>query len=78
MVINDTENGLSGLPGKADLVDAATMKPIRTYTFITRERNRSEQGHMLKKKVEAPLEPAMISANQMTRVTRGVPNVIRN
>jgi hypothetical protein len=77
MVINDTGKRIKRITWQTDLVDAATMKPIRTYTFITRKGIAPKKIVTLKKKVEAPLDPAMMSANQVISVKRGVPNVIR-
>jgi len=77
VVINDTGKRIKRVTWQTDLVDASTMKPIRTYTFITRKRIAPNRVIVLNKKVEAPLEPAMMSANQATQVKRGVPNVIR-
>lgn len=41
------------------------MKPIRSYSFIMGKRFAPNQVIILKTKVEAPLEPAMLSPNQV-------------
>jgi hypothetical protein len=77
VVTNDTGKRIKRITWETDLVDAATMKPIRTFTFVTRKTIAPNKVIVLNKKVEAPLEPEMMSANQVTPVKRGVPNVIR-
>lgn len=77
IVTNNSARKIKRISWETDLVDAATMKPIRTYTFITQKRIRPNETVTLKKKVEVPLEPAMMSPNQTTPVKRGMPNVIR-
>jgi hypothetical protein len=77
VVTNDTGKKIRRITWETDLVDAATRKPISTYTFETRKRVGPHQVVTLKKKVEVPLLPSMISPNQAPPVKRRMPNVIR-
>ena len=77
VVTNNSGKKIKRISWETDLVDAATMKPILTYTFKTRKKIGPHEIVTLKKKVEVPLGPAMLSPNQMPPVKRGMPNVIR-
>jgi hypothetical protein len=77
VVTNDTAKRIKQITWETNLVDAATMKSISTYTLVTRKKIAPHAVITLKQKVEVPLEPKMISGNQLTPVKRGMPNVIR-
>ena len=77
VVTNDTGKRIKRISWETDLVDAATRKPFLTYTFLTRKKIGPHEVVTLKKKVEVPLLPTMISPTQATPVKRGMPNVIR-
>jgi hypothetical protein len=76
-VTNDTAKKIKQITWECTLVDVATMKPIATYTLVTRKKIAPHEVVTLSKKVEVPLDPRVISANQTAPVKRGVPNVIR-
>jgi hypothetical protein len=77
VVTNDTGKKIKRITWQTDLINSATKAPIRTYTFVTRKAVAPHQVVTLRKKVEAPLEPAMMSSNQIVPVKRGLPNVIQ-
>jgi hypothetical protein len=77
VVTNDTGKRIKRISWETDLVDAATRKPILTYTFLTRKKIGPHEVVTLKKKVEVLLLPTMISPTQATPVKRAMPNVIR-
>ncbi|MDX6557326.1 MAG: hypothetical protein QOF72_375 [Blastocatellia bacterium] len=77
VVTNDTAKRIKQITWETNLVDAATMKTISTYTLVTRKKIAPHAVVTLKRKVEVPLEPKMISGNQLTPIKRGRPNVIR-
>jgi hypothetical protein len=77
VVTNDTAKRIKQITWETNLLDAATMKTISTYTLVTRKKIAPHAVVTLKQKVEVPLEPKMISGNQLTPVKRGMPNVIR-
>jgi hypothetical protein len=77
VVTNDTAKRIKQITWETNLIDAATMKTISTYTLVTRKKIAPHAVVTLKQKVEVPLEPKMISGNQLTPVKRGMPNVIR-
>jgi hypothetical protein len=76
-VTNNTGKKIKRITWQTDLINSATKAPIRTYTFVTRKAVAPHQVVTLRKKVEAPLEPAMMSSNQIVPVKRGLPNVIQ-
>jgi hypothetical protein len=76
-VTNNTTKKVRQITWETNLVNAATMKPIATYTFVTRKRIGPHEVVTLSKKVELPLDPRMLSANQTYPPKRGVPNVIQ-
>ncbi|MDX6405123.1 MAG: hypothetical protein QOH70_2578 [Blastocatellia bacterium] len=77
VVTNDSAKRIKQITWETNLIDAATMKTISTYTLVTRKRIAPHAVVTLKQKVEVPLEPKMISGNQLNPVKRGMPNVIR-
>ena len=76
-VTNDTAKKIKRITWESSLIDAATMKPIATFTLVTRKKIAPHEVVTLSKKVEVPLDPKVISANQTNQVKPGVPNVIR-
>jgi hypothetical protein len=76
-VTNDTAKKIKQITWETDLIDTATMTTIATYTLVTRKKIAPHEVVTLSKKVEVPLDPRLISANQTNQVRRGVPNVIR-
>jgi hypothetical protein len=76
VVANNTTKKIRQITWQTDLVDAATKKPISSYRWVTRKKIGPHEIVTLKKKVEVPLVPTMLSPNQVP-VKRGVPNVIR-
>lgn len=76
-VTNDTAKKIKQITWESSLVDVATMKTIATYTLVTRKRIAPHKVVTLSKKVEVPLDPRVISANQTNQVKRGIPNVIQ-
>jgi hypothetical protein len=77
VVTNNTGKRIKRISWETDLVDAATRRSIHTYAFETRKRIGPHEVVTLKKKVEVPLLPTMISPNQAPPVKRRMPNVIR-
>jgi hypothetical protein len=77
VVTNDTAKRIKQITWETNLVDVATMKTISTYTLVTRKKIAPHEVVTLKRKVEVPLEPKMISGNQIIPVKRGMPNVVR-
>jgi hypothetical protein len=75
-VTNDTAKKIRQITWESTLIDAATKQTISTYTFVTRKRIAPHDVITISKKVEVPLDPRVISANQTNQVRRGVPNVI--
>lgn len=76
VVTNDTGKKIKRITWQTDLINAATKAPIRTYTFVTRKNIAPNKVVTLKKKVEVPIEPAMLALNQARPIKRGVPQVI--
>ena len=76
-VTNDTAKKIKRITWETSLIDTATMTTIATYTLVTRKKIAPHEVVTLSKKVEVPLDPRVISANQTNQVRRGVPNVIR-
>jgi hypothetical protein len=76
-VTNDTAKKIKQITWETSLINTATMTTIATYTLVTRKKIAPHEVVTLKKKVEVPLDPGVISANQTNQVKRGVPNVIR-
>jgi hypothetical protein len=76
-VTNNTAKKIKQITWETSLINAATMKPIATYTLVTRKRIAPHKVVTLSKKVEIPLDPRVISANQTDQVKHGIPNVIR-
>ena len=76
-VTNDTAKKIKQITWETSLIDTATMTTIATYTLVTRKKIAPHEVVTLSKKVEVPLDPRVISANQTNQVKRGVPNVIR-
>jgi hypothetical protein len=76
-VTNDTAKKIKQITWESTLIDAVTKQTISTYTFVTRKRIAPHEAVTISKKVEVPLDPRVISANQTIPVKRGVPNVIR-
>lgn len=72
-VNNDTGKKIKRITWQTDLINTDTKALIRTYTFVTRKGIAPYQVATIRKKAEVPLEPAMLSANQLTRVKRGLP-----
>lgn len=77
VVTNDTAKRIKQIAWKTNLVDATSMKPISTYTLVTRKRIDPHQVVTLQQKIEVPLVPGMLSGSQAIQVKRGTPNVIR-
>jgi hypothetical protein len=77
LVTNNTAKKIRQITWETNLLDAATMKPISTYRWVTRKKIGPHEVVTLKKKVEVPLLPTMISPTQAPPVKRGMPNVIR-
>jgi hypothetical protein len=76
LVTNNTAKKIRQITWETDLVDAVTKKPISSYRWVTRKRIGPHEVVTLKKKVEVPLVPTMLSPNQVP-AKRGIPNVIR-
>jgi hypothetical protein len=76
LVTNNTAKKIRQITWETDLVDAVTKKPISSYRWVTRKRIGPHEVVTLKKKVEVPLVPTMLSPNQAP-AKRGIPNVIR-
>ena len=77
VVANDTAKRIKQITWETNLVDATSLKPISTYTWVTRKRIGPHQVTTLQKKVEVPLVPGMLSGSQAMQLRRGIPNVIR-
>ena len=77
VVTNNTAKKIRQITWETDLVDASTKEPISSYRWVTRKRIGPHEVVTLKKKVEVPLVPTMLSPNQTPPVKRGMPNVIR-
>lgn len=76
-VTNDTAKKIKQITWESSLIDVATRKPIATYTLVTRKKIAPHEVVTISKKVEVPLDPRVISADQTNPAKRGVPNVIR-
>jgi hypothetical protein len=76
-VTNDTAKKIKRITWETSLINTATMTTIATYSLVTRKKIAPHEVVTLSKKVEVPLDPRVISANQTNQVKRGVPNVIR-
>jgi hypothetical protein len=76
-VTNNTAKKIKQITWESSLIDVATRKLIATYTLVTRKKIAPHEVVTISKKVEVPLDPRVISANQTNPVKRGVPNVIR-
>jgi hypothetical protein len=76
-VNNDTAKKIKQITWESSLIDTATRRPIATYTLVTRKKIAPHEVVTINKKVEVPLDPRVVSANQTNPVRRGVPNVIR-
>jgi hypothetical protein len=77
VVTNDTARKVRQITWESSLINVATQKTIATYTFVTRKKIAAHEVVTLSKKIEVPLDPSVISAEQTIPVRRGVPNVIR-
>ena len=76
-VTNNTAKKIKQITWESSLIDVATRKLIATYTLVTRKKIAPHEVVTISKKVEVPLDPRVMSANQTNPVKRGVPNVIR-
>lgn len=76
-VTNNTAKKIKRITWESSLIDTATGTPIATYTLVTRKKIAPHEVVTISKKVEVPLDPRVISANQTNPVKRGAPNVIR-
>ena len=77
VVTNDTAKKIKQITWESSLINAATQKTVATYTFVTRKKIAAHEVVTLSKKIEVPLDPSVISADQIRPARRGVPNLIR-
>ena len=77
IVTNDSAKKIRRITWESTLINSATKQPISTYTLVSRKRIAPHEVVTLKKKVEVPLDPRVISASQITVVKSGAPNVIQ-
>ncbi|HMH45777.1 MAG TPA: hypothetical protein VK557_19975 [Pyrinomonadaceae bacterium] len=76
-ITNNTAKKIKRITWETSLINIATMATVETYTLVTRKRIAPHEVITLSKKVEVPLDPRVISADQTSQVKHGVPNVIR-
>jgi hypothetical protein len=76
-VTNDTAKKIRQITWETSLINSVTMKPIATYTLVTRKSIAPHKVITLNKKVLVPLDPRVMSGDQTNLVKHGVPNVIR-
>lgn len=74
---NNSPKKIKQITWASTLIDTATKQTISTYTFVTRKRIAPYQVVTLRKKVQVPLDPRVLSPYQSNRVKRGAPNVFR-